>query len=97
MPPLVHVNGECGYGDDPVKAIAIVLVTCLFAGCADAKPKDKIVGKQVRLPHHREGTIVGRSEGGFVIISKTKGDSRLDEGYESPMGLSRARRRGVIK
>ncbi len=58
-----------GYGDDPVKAIAIALVTCLFAGCAYAKPKDKIVGKQVRLPHHREGTIVGRSEGGFIIIS----------------------------
>ena len=52
-----------------MKAIAIALVTCLFAGCAYAKPKDKIVGKQVRLPHHREGTIVGRSEGGFIIIS----------------------------
>jgi hypothetical protein len=52
-----------------MKAIAIVLVTCVFAGCAYAKPKDKIVGKQVRLPHDREGTIAGRSEGGFIIIS----------------------------
>jgi len=51
-----------------VKAIAIALVTCLFAGYAYAKPKDKIVGKQVRLPHHREGAIVGRSEGGFIIV-----------------------------
>jgi hypothetical protein len=53
---------------DPVKAVGILLATCLFAGCAYAMPRDKIIGKQVRLPHHRQGMIVGRSEGGFIII-----------------------------
>jgi hypothetical protein len=51
-----------------VKTSAIVLVVCAFAGCAYAMPKEKIVGKQVRIPHHRLGVIVGRAEEGFIIM-----------------------------
>jgi len=50
-----------------VKRVAVVLATFLLAGSAFAGQKDKIIGKQVRLPNHGMGTIVARSEGGFII------------------------------
>jgi hypothetical protein len=61
-----------------VKGTAIILVTCLFAGCAYATPKDKVIGKQVRLPHHKLGVIVGRAGGGFIImpVDKVQGSAQ---------------------
>ena len=55
-----------------MKATAIILATCVFAGSAYAMPKEKIIGKQVRLPHHKLGVVVGRSEQGFIIIPADK-------------------------
>jgi hypothetical protein len=51
-----------------VKPVAVVLATFLLTGSAFAGQKDKIIGKQVRLPNHGLGTIVGRSEEGFIIM-----------------------------
>jgi hypothetical protein len=54
-----------------------MLVASLVAGYAYAAPKD-VRGKQVRYPDHRLGTVVGRSEGGFIIIPAThKGTRQL--------------------
>jgi hypothetical protein len=62
-----------------VKATAIILATCLFAACAYATPKDKIIGKQVRLPHHKLGVVVGRAGEGFIIMPADK-----VQGFPSP-------------
>ena len=43
------------------------LVFCLITTCADAESKE-IIGKKVLLPNHRAGVIVGRSEGGYIIL-----------------------------
>jgi len=83
---VIHAVAGGQHMSVPVKTTAIVLVTWLFVGCAYAMPKGKTVGKQVRLPHHRLGIIVGRAEEGFIImpLKPTKFQAAFREQTRTP-------------
>jgi hypothetical protein len=56
-----------------------LLVLCLITSYADAKSK-QIMGKKVLLPSHRVGLIVGRSEGGYIILTEPRLKGRVGRG-----------------
>ena len=69
-----------------MRILLSTLVFCLITSCADAKSKE-IIGKKVLLSNHRAGIIVGRSEGGYIILD---GKTRMIEASEE-MARSRLR------
>jgi hypothetical protein len=63
-------------GSLPMRILLVTLVLCLITSCADAKSK-QITGKKVLMPSHRAGLIVGRSEGGYIILTEPRLKGRV--------------------
>jgi hypothetical protein len=62
-----------------MRILLVTLVLCLITSYADAKSK-QIMGKKVLLPSHRVGLIVGRSEGGYIILTEPRPKGRVGRG-----------------
>src|SRR6266567_7902139 len=70
---------------------------CLSPVVKARKGAECTAGRKVAPRRQGDGTGITHTAASQTTPSKTKGTSWLDEGYEIPMGLSRARRRGVIE
>ncbi len=67
-----------------MRILLVTLVLCLITSYADAKSglhqSKQIMGKKVLLPSHRVGLIVGRSEGGYIILTEPRLKGRVGRG-----------------